>query len=141
MYFVREGQHDRSLARSAWKSVTQKSRPVGYGLIRAGVRTDFDLECRNFECEVYSLPYETRRTSSTRNTSGMSGIATPDHTVPYGTVLLVGAFPGTSCQATIMLSLWTKYILRTEALMKLALIGVQLREPLPVTIRPVKGAR
>jgi hypothetical protein len=29
----------------------------------------------------------------------------PDHTVPYGTVLWVGAFPGTSCQATIMLSL------------------------------------
>ena len=36
----------------------------------------------------------------------MSGIATPDHTVPYGTVLSVDAFPGTSCQATIMLSLW-----------------------------------
>jgi hypothetical protein len=40
-----------------------------------------------------------------------------DHTVPYGTVLSVEAFPGTSCQArheqaiarrmaTIMLSLW-----------------------------------
>jgi hypothetical protein len=24
----------------AWDSATQKSRPVGYGLIRAGVRTD-----------------------------------------------------------------------------------------------------
>jgi hypothetical protein len=41
----------------------------------------------------------------------------PGHTVPYGTVLPVDAFPGTSCQArheqaiarrmaTIMLSLW-----------------------------------
>jgi hypothetical protein len=50
---------------------------------------------------------------TTRNTSG---IATPDHTVPYGTVLSLDAFPGTSCQArreqaiarrmaTIMLSL------------------------------------
>ena len=28
-------------------------------------------------------------------------LATPDHTVPYGTVLSRGAVPGTSCQATI----------------------------------------
>ena len=34
------GTTDRSLARSAWKSVPRKSRPVGYGVIRAGVRTD-----------------------------------------------------------------------------------------------------
>jgi hypothetical protein len=39
MAFVPEGRCDRSLARSAWASATQKSRPVGYGLIRAGVRT------------------------------------------------------------------------------------------------------
>jgi hypothetical protein len=37
--FVPEGQCDRSLARSAWESSPQKSRPVGYGLILAGVRT------------------------------------------------------------------------------------------------------
>jgi hypothetical protein len=37
--FVPEGQGDRSLARSAWESPPQKSRPVGYGLILAGVRT------------------------------------------------------------------------------------------------------
>ena len=30
----------QSLARSARDSATQKSRPAGYGLIRAGVRTD-----------------------------------------------------------------------------------------------------
>jgi hypothetical protein len=30
-----EGQHDRSLARSAWKSVPRKNRPVGYGMIGA----------------------------------------------------------------------------------------------------------
>jgi hypothetical protein len=41
----------------------------------------------------------------------MSGIATPDHTVPYGTVLSVVAIPVTSCQATIMLSLWDENIL------------------------------
>jgi hypothetical protein len=29
------------------------------------------------------------------------GLATPDHTVPYGTVLSRDAVPGTSCQATI----------------------------------------
>ncbi len=28
-----EGQCDRSLARSAWDIATQRSRPVGYGLI------------------------------------------------------------------------------------------------------------
>ena len=31
-----------------------------------------------------------------------------NHTVPYGTVLLRDAFPGTSCLATVMLSLWDK---------------------------------
>ena len=34
-----EGQYDRSLARSAWDIATPRSRPVGYGLILAGVRT------------------------------------------------------------------------------------------------------
>jgi hypothetical protein len=40
MALVPEGRCDRSLARSAWASATQKSRPVGYGLICAGVRAD-----------------------------------------------------------------------------------------------------
>jgi hypothetical protein len=35
-----------------------------------------------------------------------AGFSYADHTVPYRTVLSGGAFPGTSCQATIMLSLW-----------------------------------
>jgi hypothetical protein len=35
MAFVPEGQADRSLARSAWDNATPKSRPVGYGVIRA----------------------------------------------------------------------------------------------------------
>jgi hypothetical protein len=34
-----------------------------------------------------------------------SGLAAPDHTVPYGTVPSTDAFRGTSCQATIVLSL------------------------------------
>jgi hypothetical protein len=37
---VPEGRYDRSLARSAWDSVTPKSRPVGYGVISMGVRTE-----------------------------------------------------------------------------------------------------
>ena len=37
---VPEGRCDRSLARSAWEVSSQESRPVGYGLIREGERTD-----------------------------------------------------------------------------------------------------
>ena len=33
MRYVPEGQHDRSLARSAWEIVHRGNRPVGYGLI------------------------------------------------------------------------------------------------------------
>jgi hypothetical protein len=47
--FVPEGRCDRSLARSAWDSATQKSRPVGYGLIRAGLRTDSMVGVTKFE--------------------------------------------------------------------------------------------
>jgi hypothetical protein len=36
MYFVPEGQHDRSQARSAWDSVPRMYRPVGYGMIGRG---------------------------------------------------------------------------------------------------------
>jgi hypothetical protein len=39
MAFVPERQGDRSLARSAWESPPLKNRPVGYGLILAGVRS------------------------------------------------------------------------------------------------------
>jgi hypothetical protein len=44
MAFVPEGQADRSLARSARHEVPgkapPKTRPVGYGVIPTGVRTD-----------------------------------------------------------------------------------------------------
>ena len=36
---VPEGPCDRSLARSAWDIIILSNRPVGYGLILAGVRT------------------------------------------------------------------------------------------------------
>jgi hypothetical protein len=68
----------------AWHEVpgtapSQKSRPVGYGLIRAGVGAD----------------------SGTLRREIPQGLAAPAHTVPYGTVLSRDAIPGTSCQATI----------------------------------------
>ena len=52
--------------------------------------------------EEYLAFLKKHRALSTRNTSGL---AAPDHTVPYGTVLSEDAFPGTSCQATIGVSL------------------------------------
>jgi hypothetical protein len=52
MAFVPEGQADRSLARSAWDNATLKSRPVGYGVIRAGVpRADLMIGVTNFKYE------------------------------------------------------------------------------------------
>jgi hypothetical protein len=72
----------------------QKSGPVGYGVIRAGVRADSMIGVRKFQIrrlKAFTLDV---------------GLAAPDHTVPYGTVLLGDAFPSTSCLATIMLSLW-----------------------------------
>ncbi len=52
------------------------------------------------------------------------GFAASDHTVPYGTVLSGGRYPGTFYQATISLSLRDeKYILHAEALIKLTLMG------------------
>src|ERR1700722_5923281 len=35
-----KGRCDRSLARSAWESPPQKIRPVGYGVVLAGVRSN-----------------------------------------------------------------------------------------------------
>jgi hypothetical protein len=33
-------------------ALPQKSRPVGYGMIRARVRTDLKIEGRKFECGI-----------------------------------------------------------------------------------------
>ena len=78
------------------ESVPPKSRPVGYGLFGAGVRADSMIEVTKFPI----------RRPKTWTLS--VGLAAPDHTVPYGTVLWRDAFPGTSCLATIMLSLRDK---------------------------------
>jgi hypothetical protein len=74
----------------------KKSRPLGYGVIPAGVRTD---------SMIGVTKTETRRTFRREIPLGS---AAPDHTVPYGTVLSRDAFPGTSCLATISLSLRDK---------------------------------
>src|SRR5271154_4678580 len=89
MAFVPEGQADRSLARSAWDDATPKSRPVGYGVIGAGVRADSMIGLTKFQI---------RRLKTFTLSVGLAAL---DHTVPYGTVLSRDAFPGTSCQATI----------------------------------------
>jgi len=93
---VPEGQADRSQARSAWDNATPKSRPVGYGVIRAAVRADSMIGVTKFQI---------RRLKTLMLSVGL---AAPDQTVPYGTVLWRDAFPGTSCLATIMLSLRDK---------------------------------
>jgi hypothetical protein len=51
MAFVPEGQADRSLARVPGSAPPQNSRPVGYGVIRAGVRADSMIGVRNFKYE------------------------------------------------------------------------------------------
>ena len=82
MAFVPEGRCDRSLARSAWDSATQKCRPVGYGVIRAGLRTDSMIGETKFR--IRKTETETRRKCGREIALGL---AAPDHTVPYGTVL------------------------------------------------------
>ena len=73
---VPEGRGDRSLARSAWDSATPKDPSRrGYGLIRAGVGTDSMIGVTKFRIREIPL-----------------GLAAPDHTVPYGTILSRSAF-------------------------------------------------
>ena len=73
MYFVPEGQHDRSLARSAWESVHRENRPVGYGMIghsypRTGISRRRCAPC----CRI-------------RNFHRIGAHAGANQTVPYGT--------------------------------------------------------
>jgi hypothetical protein len=193
MYFVPEGQHDRSLARSGWDCATPKepSRRVRYDSCRCAhrfedwreeisnavsvSRIEMIRKCiggvlhhvrhivtlrtrlavakavqlindgssvwiqqrfpnlRSFAWQPYSASISRRhapllgaadRTSSDTNLLRVFrlpketrrefrreipvGSPAPDHTVPYGTVLSRDAFPGTSCLATISLSLRDK---------------------------------
>ena len=104
----------------AWHKVPgtappQKSRPVGYGMIGAGVSTDSKME------EEISNAVSVSRIEMIPKCVGgvldhvrhlvtllLVGSAAPNHTVPYGTVPSGDIFPGTSCLATISLSLRDK---------------------------------
>ena len=97
----------------AWHEVPgtappQESRPVGYGVIRAGVRTDSG----NGHYLEQQLEHHRTRTFQEEYLASVKkngphfreiplGFAALDHILPYGTVLSRDAFPGTSCQATI----------------------------------------
>jgi hypothetical protein len=93
MAFVPQGRCDRSQARSAWDSATQRSRPV-----RA--RSDSRERAHRFDDRRDQISNTTTRpTFSTRNNPRMSGIAMPDRTVPSGTTYILRAealikFPG-----------------------------------------------
>ena len=110
----------------AWHEVPgtappQKSRPVGYGMIRAGVRVDLKIggeEISNAvslsrmemipKClprRVSTVPKGTRRTFRREIIVGQLRPIIPH---PTGRCFGGTLFPGTSCQATIMLSLRDK---------------------------------
>jgi hypothetical protein len=59
----------------------------------------------------------------------VSGLAAPDHTVPYGTVLSGDAFKALRARATIVLSLRDeKHILLAQALIMLGFMGLTPEE-------------
>jgi hypothetical protein len=96
----RRDNTDRSQARSARESVPRKNRPVGYGMIACSESQRYSCRhVRPVSVSVFII----------RNfvTAIIESVRTPctNQTVPYGTALLGGAVPGTSCQATIAPSL------------------------------------
>ena len=98
----------------AWHEVPgttppQKSRPVGYGVIRAGMRADsgnghyIEQQLEHHRTRTFQEEYlaSVKKHGAHFRREIPLGLAAPDHTVPYGTVLSRDAFLGTSCQATI----------------------------------------
>jgi len=115
MAFVPEGQHDRSLARSAWEIVHRDNRPVGYGMIgRSSTQRYFSSKM----CAAYS---KFRRTNHR-----IGAQACANHTVPYGTVLLDGAGPRHFVPGYDRTVPPGRKPFRTEALINLALMGFSL---------------
>jgi len=78
MAFVPEGQADSSQARSAWNNATPKSRPVRYGVIRAGVRADSMI---GINC---GQSYRTLRDGSFEGRFPRHFVPGYDHAVPPG---------------------------------------------------------
>src|SRR5580704_6822317 len=71
----------------AWHEVPgtappQKSRPVGYGVIRAGLRTDSMIGVTKFGIQLIKAG-----SSAWIHQTFPLELAAPDHTVPYGTRL------------------------------------------------------
>jgi hypothetical protein len=96
----RRDNTDHSHARSAWEGVPRKNRPVGYGMIGCSEsQRYFSSTCAPCFCLSFHI----------RNfvTAIIESVRTPctNQTVPYGTALLGGVVPGTSCRATIAPSL------------------------------------
>jgi hypothetical protein len=136
MAFVPERQGDRSLARSAWESPPLKNRPVGYGLILAGVRSLLRrLQYWNDEVSDVTTEETMCAGKASKISSDISrerafrlgrplGLAAPAHTVPTGrfrrgdTYQALRTWLRSSCPSG------REYILRAEALIKLAPIGV-----------------
>jgi hypothetical protein len=94
---------------SAWDIANLKSRPVGYGLIPAGVRT-------SIRCPSLWEALSTRKPP---------GLAAPDHTVPRGRFLLGDASQALRARLRSVLSLRDEIHSRAEALIKLALMGLK----------------
>jgi hypothetical protein len=111
MAFVPEGQADRSLARSAWVNATPKSRPVGCGLIRAGVRWRFD---------DWSNEISNTKTKNIYVVCGTS-CARSSRTLRDGS--FEGRFPRHFVPGYYLLSLRDKNHSTAEALLKSALMG------------------
>ena len=89
----------------AWHEVPgtappQESRPVGYGVIRAGVRADsrkghyIEQQLEHHRTRAFQEEYlaSVKRQGPHFDEKLPLGFAAPDHTVPYGTVF-EGRFP------------------------------------------------
>jgi hypothetical protein len=104
MSFVPEGQADRNLARSAWDNATPKRRPVGYGVIRAGVRADSMIGMTKFQMprlQTFTLDVGIRCARSYR-TLRICLASYPDILLVVVVVVALGRFPGSTIKAPFM---------------------------------------
>jgi hypothetical protein len=82
------------------KAPPQEGRPVGYGMICAGVH-----RFKDWREEISNAVSLSRKEMIPKC---IVGSIAPNHTVPYRTVLSRDAVPGTSCLVTVSLSLRDK---------------------------------
>jgi hypothetical protein len=96
-----EGQADRSQARSAWKVVPRENRPVGYGMIRRSFRPGKAKGVLAYQGPGLYFAFEA---PSLQSSNRCAHRQESDRTLRDGS-FSGRRFPGTLCQATIMLSL------------------------------------